>query len=137
ERVLPSLGEAGVDQVVLTDLVPDVAFGGVERPAAARVKGDGRMAQVLAKAVRDRGRPLREDLLVPFGLSSLRLSVAASERIVLAARRRYRRHNAARRYVENEVFSVLAGSARQEVSTDEVRERTRQLEVVRVALERM
>ena len=27
ERVLPSLGEAGVEQVVLADLVPDVRFG--------------------------------------------------------------------------------------------------------------
>ena len=30
ERVLPSLGEAGVEQVVLTDLVPDVRFGGID-----------------------------------------------------------------------------------------------------------
>ena len=46
ERVLPSLGEAGVEQVVLADLVPDVTFasttgnGGGEssptRPAGSR-----------------------------------------------------------------------------------------------------
>ena len=39
ERVLPSLGEAGVEQVVLADLVPDVRFAGVSgataEPAAA------------------------------------------------------------------------------------------------------
>ncbi len=40
ERVLPSLGEAGVELVVLADLVPDVQLGGTDTRAAARVKGD-------------------------------------------------------------------------------------------------
>ena len=63
EQVLPSLGEAGVELVVLADLVPDVAARRRRRPgAAARVKGDVRMAEVIAKAVRDRERPLRDDL---------------------------------------------------------------------------
>ena len=79
EQVLPSLGEAGVEQVVLADLVPDVEFA---RPAttgddwlAARVKGDVRMADVIDKAVRDRERPLRDDLVVPFRAGYLRLRV--------------------------------------------------------------
>src|SRR4051794_15863121 len=46
DRVLPSLGEAGVEQVVLADLVPEVDFGGVDSPFAARVKGDTRMSAV-------------------------------------------------------------------------------------------
>jgi len=55
ERVLPSLGEAGVEQVVLNDLVPDVHFGGRASQAAARVKGDPRTntdpeAPILARA---------------------------------------------------------------------------------------
>src|SRR3954469_14046968 len=44
ERVLPSLGEAGVEQVVLADLVPGVRFAGADGPGddrvSARVKGD-------------------------------------------------------------------------------------------------
>ncbi len=137
ERVLPSLGEAGVEQVVLSDLVPDVHFGAPESQASARVKGDVRMAQVLAKAVRDRGRPLREDLVVPFGLTSLRVPVAETERIVQAARRRYRRHNAARRFVEGELFAALAASSRDDLNVQTVRERTRHTDEIRVALERM
>jgi DNA helicase IV len=137
ERVLPSLGEAGVEQVVLTDLVPDVAFGAHDNQATARVKGDARMAHVLAKAVRDRERPLRDELVVPFGLANLRLSVAESERIVGAARRRFRRHNAGRRFVEHELYAALAASAPHEVGAEEVRERVRHLDVVRIALERM
>ena len=66
ERVLPSLGEAGVEQVVLADLVPDVRWAGPGGPGdtalAARVKGDARMSDVIDKAVRDRQRPLRQEL---------------------------------------------------------------------------
>ena len=137
ERVLPSLGEAGVEQVVLADLVPDVRFGAKDTVAAARIKGDARMADVLAKAIRDRERPLREDLVVPLGLTHLRLSVGESERILHAARRRFRRHNAGRRFVEQEVFAALAASSRLELSADDVRDRVRHVDVVRVALERM
>ena len=65
EQVLPSLGEAGVEQVVLADLVDDVEFGGNDTTFVARVKGDVRMSRVVEKAVRDRERPLRDDLIVP------------------------------------------------------------------------
>ena len=68
ERVLPSLGEAGVEQVVLADLVHDVqwaryAIDPPDNQLAARVKGDLRMSLVIDKAVTDRERPLREDLV--------------------------------------------------------------------------
>jgi DNA helicase IV len=137
EQVLPSLGEAGVELVVLADLVPDVDLGASETRASARVKGDARMARVLAKAVHDRERPLREDLVVPFGVTSLRLTVEASDRIVKAARRRFRRHNAARRFVETEVFAAMAATSRVDTTGDDVRDRTRHLDQVREALERM
>jgi DNA helicase IV len=137
DRVLPSLGEAGVELAVLSDLVPDVTFGATESLLAARVKGDVRMADVLAKAVRDRGRPLKDDLVVPFGVTNLRVRAAETEQIVRAARRRFRRHNAARRFVETELFGALTRSARIEVTVDDVRERTRHLDEVREALERM
>ncbi len=137
DQVLPSLGEAGVDLVVLADLVPDVELGASDSRPAARVKGDARMARVLAKAVHDRERPLREDLVVPYGVTTLRLTVADSDRIVKAARRRFRRHNAARRFVETEVFTALADSSHIETTPDRVRDRTRHLDEVREVFERM
>jgi DNA helicase IV len=137
ERVLPSLGEAGVEEVVLADLVPGVRFGRTESPFAARVKGDARMAEVVAKAVHDRERPLKQDLVVPYGLASLRLTAAESQRIVRSARRRFRRHNAGRRFIEGEVFAALAASGREALSPEIVRDRTRATDVVRQALERM
>lgn len=137
ERVLPSLGEAGVEQVVLADLVPDVHYGGTDSNLAARVKGDVRMSAVITKAARDRERPLREDLVVPFGVTYLRVSVEDSIRIVKAARRRYRRHNSARRWVEQEFYAALAASSRDEVTPGQVRDAVRGFDEVRAALERM
>ncbi|MET0143235.1 MAG: AAA family ATPase [Ilumatobacteraceae bacterium] len=143
ERVLPSLGEAGVEQVVLADLVPDVRWARAGEPGdsdlAARVKGDARMSAVIDQAVRDRERPLREDLRVPFRTGFVRLTAGESSRIVRAARRRYRRHNGGRRFVEAEVFAAMAATWRgaDPVTTAQVRDVVRQLPEVRVALERM
>ena len=137
EQVLPSLGEAGVEMAVLADLVPDARFQGYDRGLAARVKGDLRMARVLGRAVRDRGRRLRHDLVVGYGLQHLRLSRDASAHIVDEARRRYRRHNAARRFVDAEVFAALAASGRGDLDPGEVRDRLRHDPSVREALEWM
>jgi DNA helicase IV len=137
ERVLPSLGEAGVELGVLADLVPEPVGDEPEPRLAARVKGDRRMVPVLGRAVRDRQRPLRRDLVVGFGLQSLWCSVADSERIVAAARRRSRHHNAGRRLVEQALWETLAASARTPVEEAEVRERLRRTDEVRAALEWM
>jgi DNA helicase IV len=134
---LEDQGEAGVEQLVLSDLVQDVDFGGRDEPFTARVKGTPKMAAVIAKAIRDRERALREDLVIPYGSFFLRLRAEESARIVKGARRRYRRHNAGRRWVENEVWAALADSSREELSPDVVRENVRALDDVRAALERM
>lgn len=143
ERVLPSLGEAGVEQAVLADLVPDVKWAryGIDpadSPLAAKVKGDLRMSLVIDQAVTDRERPLREDLVVPFRTGYLRLTVAESQRIVRQAQRRYRRHNAARKWVEGEVWQAMIATSRiGELTVTEVKEGVRSLPEVRIALERM
>ena len=138
ERVLPSLGEAGVEQVVLADLVPGVAVSHRENPEVAAVKGDVRMTRMIDRAVDDRERPLREDLVVPFRSGYLRLTVEDSRRIVRQARRRNRRHNASRRIVENEMWETMAAGWRAgDAEPSEVREAVRRLPEVREALERM
>ena len=138
ERVLPSLGEAGVEQVVLADLVPGVAVSHRENPEVAAVKGDVRMTRMIDRAVDDRERPLREDLVVPFRSGYLRLTVEDSQRIVRQARRRNRRHNASRRIVENEMWETMAAGWRAgDAEPSEVREAVRRLPEVREALERM
>ncbi|HEX6424031.1 MAG TPA: ATP-binding domain-containing protein [Acidimicrobiales bacterium] len=137
ERVLPSLGEAGVELAVLADLVDDVRVRGRDAPATARIKGDARMARVLAKAVRDRERPLREPLRVPYGVQTLVVPAERTAEIVADARRRFRLHNAGRRFVESQLFLALAEVSRVPTTAEEVRERARLAPEVREALERM
>ncbi len=137
ERVLPSLGEAGIEQIVMADLVPDVRYGHRDNPLAATTKGDQRMIKVVAKAIRDRERPLREDLVIPFRTTFLRLTAHDSSRIIKAARRRYRHHNAGRRYVETEFYATLAATSRLETTPELVREAVSKLDEVWIALERM
>ncbi|MBW3580766.1 MAG: AAA family ATPase [Actinobacteria bacterium] len=137
DRVLPSLGEAGVELATLADLVPEAVGEGRERPETALMKGDLRMAAVLAKAVADRERPLRRDLVLGLGLQRLRCDVASSRRLVERARRRAGRHNAGRPLVEQGLWEVLARSARREVEPAEVREQLRRHDDVRAALEWM
>ncbi|MGN6695347.1 MAG: HelD family protein, partial [Aquihabitans sp.] len=137
EQVLPSLGESGVELAVLADLVDDVAIRGRDREAVARLKGHEVMGKVLAKAVRDRKRALRRPLRVGLGLQTLTLSVSVSSDIVRDARRRFRYHNAGRRFVEREVAFHLAESARTPLDPDEVWRQVRKHPDVRVALEEM
>lgn len=143
EQVLPSLGEAGVEQVVLSDLIPDVRFAArgeqIDGPLAARIKGDVRMSDVIDQAVNERERPLREDLVVPFRSGYVRLRAEETVRIVKHARRRFRRHNAARRWVESEVWSAMAATWRgaDEVTPRDVRSDVRSIPEVRIALDRM
>lgn len=137
EQVLPSLGEAGVEIAVLADLVPGVRVSGYDDEAVARAKGDLRMVDVMRRAVRDRQRPLREALRVPYGVQHLSVTPERSQQIVSQARRRFRTHNAGRRLVEQMLFEALAETSRTEDPPEVVRERTRRDPLVREALERM
>ena len=56
EQVLPSLGEAGVQLAVLSDLVPRVRVRGFDPEDVARVKGDPALSHVLLQATKDRER---------------------------------------------------------------------------------
>jgi DNA helicase IV len=72
-QVLPSLGEHAVVQTTFSDLVPEVVPGpgAGDLPDCERVKGDRRMAEVLARAVRLRFRHDDADLEVTLGLRRL------------------------------------------------------------------
>lgn len=111
ERVLPSLGEAGVEQVVLADLVRGHNFSIKDSEAVSRIKGDLRMSQIIATAIRDRQRSLRKDAEIAFGAGYLRLTVNQSKTLVSEGRRRFRRHNAANHWVETEIIATMIGTS--------------------------
>ena len=111
EHVLPSLGENGVELSTIGGLVSGSRSSGAEgSAAAARLKGDVRMATVLSRAVKDRQRPLREDIVVGYGSFRLRVSAAATADIVRIARRRPGPHNARRPLVERLLWQRLHDS---------------------------
>ncbi|HUR18227.1 MAG TPA: AAA family ATPase [Acidimicrobiales bacterium] len=99
-QVLPSLGESGVALSTIAGLVPGVRVRQLDTSLAARAKGDSRMAKVLARAVRDRQRPLKHPVQVGFEGFALRLGTSETEAIVASARRRPGTHNVRRRHVE-------------------------------------
>jgi len=142
ERVLPSLGEAGVQQAVLADLIPGVQFRRPDEPGDGRdttkVKGEDRMSDLIDNAIADRKRPLRADLEMPFGAGFVRLRAEESARIVRNAKRRFKRHNAGRRVVEGEFWSALADSYHDpEVGPRAVKDALRHTPEARAALDTM
>ena len=108
EQVLPSLGESGVTLSTVGGLVRSATVRGEDAPSVARLKGDPRMARVVARAVRTRQRPLRRPVAVPFGAVTLQLRPEDTAEIVAAVRRRPGTHNARRRLVEQLVVRRLA-----------------------------
>ncbi len=157
EQVLPSLGEYTV-----TLATPSILYAGSTRPSAtegqalAALKGDPRMARVLARAVETRQRPLKAPLQLSFRGERLALPVDATRQILFAARRSRGTHNARRSTLERRLARQLlsawraaaeqsaAAGRRARPSADEVREAgaelasgLRRMPSVREALERM
>ncbi len=134
EQVLPSLGEAGVELAVLADLVSGVRVAGRDHQLGARIKGDLRMVNVVRRAVKDRERPLRADLVVGMGIRKIRVPMAETVRIVAEAQRRFRTHNAGRRFVEQSLYEALAEHHPDPVDPEVVREQLGSTPEVREAL---
>lgn len=107
DNVLPSLGETGVVLSTVSGLVDDVPTRALETPAGAAIKGDSRMAKVVANAVRSRQRGLRHDLVVGYGPYRLRLTPADTAAIVASVRRRGGPHNPRRARIERLVAERL------------------------------
>ncbi len=88
EHVLPSLDESGVELSTVNGLFSGARPVGREEDDIARLKGDARMARVLARAVADRERPLRRTVEVAFGPRVLRITPEISAQVVATSKRR-------------------------------------------------
>ena len=111
DQVLPSLGETGVTLSTVSGLVSEIRVKEEGPAEVAKLKGDPRMAKVVARVVRTRQRALAEDVAVPYGALVLRLTTEDSRQIVEMARRRPGTHNARRRLVDHAVARLLAERA--------------------------
>jgi DNA helicase IV len=108
EHVLPSLGESGVTLSTISGIVHGIAPRAAEAPAVARLKGEARMARLVAQAVRTRQRPLRHPVDLPYGSTILRLTTDTTASVIAQARRRPGTHNSRRRFVEQMIVRRLA-----------------------------
>ncbi|OKJ84036.1 AAA family ATPase [Streptomyces sp. TSRI0107] len=96
EQVLPALGELTVRQATVDDLVAHVEVRGTDEAAAAVVKGDARMAQVLRRAVYSHVTMPTEPVVVVRGSRRWRVPAYELEEIVRELLDRDIRYGAAR-----------------------------------------
>jgi DNA helicase IV len=118
EQVLPSLGERDVLLSTVEELHPGVAATGREPAAAATVKGDLRMAGVLAAAVADRRRMPAEPLEIRLDGAAPRLEPDTCLRARDLALATARPHNQARAIFVREVASALARQVAEHMEED-------------------
>ncbi|MFF9865353.1 HelD family protein [Streptomyces sp. NPDC013953] len=96
EQVLPALGELEVRQATVDDLVAHVEVRGADDAAAALVKGDARMAEVLRRALYAHVTPPTEPLMVVRGSRRWRVPAYELEEMVRELLDRDIRYGAAR-----------------------------------------
>jgi DNA helicase IV len=108
ENVLPSLGESGVTLSTISGLVTNVDVRARDSEEVDRLKGDARMATLLARALRTRQRPLRQEVSIPVGRAIIVVRPEDTADIVERARRRPGNHNQRRSAVGRELAARLA-----------------------------
>ncbi|MFJ4523146.1 HelD family protein [Streptomyces sp. NPDC088810] len=96
EQVLPALGELSVQQATVDDLVAQVEVRGTDEAAAAIVKGDARMAEVLRRALYSHVSMPGEPVVVVRGSRRWRVPAYELEEIVRELLTRDIRYGAAR-----------------------------------------
>ncbi|MFJ4951445.1 HelD family protein [Streptomyces sp. NPDC088760] len=96
EQVLPALGELSVQQATVDDLVAQVKVRGTDEAAAAIVKGDARMAEVLRRALYSHVSMPGEPVVVVRGSRRWRVPAYELEEIVRELLARDIRYGAAR-----------------------------------------
>ena len=116
EQVLPSLGEDEVQLATITGLKPQLKSVTLETPIVAALKGDARMAGVLRRALADRQRPPRADVVVLFDGVRLRIPRRDCRRIAQRAQAKPGTHNERRPVVERMVIDRLIAQYREKMA---------------------
>ncbi|MFD9949073.1 HelD family protein [Nonomuraea sp. NPDC059023] len=144
EQVLPSLGETDVLLSTVGELYPGLNATARDRPPTAALKGDIRMAEVIARAVRDRQRVQRKPVQLPLGRYTLTIEPGMLDAARNKAVRSRRPHNQARTVFVRSILNALARQAAKKIGKGlidddelaDLREELRTEQVVRTALNR-
>ncbi|GAA3102389.1 HelD family protein [Streptosporangium carneum] len=145
EQVLPSLGETDVLLSTVAELYPGVTATVRERPEVAAVKGDARMAQVVARAVRERQRVPRKPVEIRLDRYTLKLEGRVLDAARNRAARSRRPHNEARGIFVRHLLNALARQAAHQIGKGtidddelaDIREELRTEQPVKAALNRL
>jgi DNA helicase IV len=108
--VLPALGEIDVTQATVDDLLP-VAVTGIERPHAAPILHDVRMAQILQRALAATVQRPVEPIEISDGSYRWRISVDALRRVVDDVRRENPPYGTGRERVRARTVALLQRQA--------------------------
>ncbi|NBM20542.1 ATP-binding domain-containing protein [Streptomyces sp. GC420] len=117
-NVLPSLGETGVLLATLGELFPGVRATGTDTPEAAAVKGDARMAGVLARVVADRQRLPDPVIGIEHDRETLYLDHEAAALARAHARDTGLPHNPARPHFAARVLDILTEQLADRIGAD-------------------
>ena len=136
-NVLPALGELDVKQTTVGDLVATTAVRGTDSEAAAVVKGDARMAEVLHRALWASLRPPAEPVVVPRGVRRFRVSRLELDELVMELRARGVRYGSGREMLEHRIAHVILTQMEEagEACDDRTHESVRRSRPVRAAAE--
>src|SRR5690349_821836 len=138
-NVLPALGELDVAQSSVTDLLASVPVRAADAPAAARLKGEARMAEVLRRALWERLAEPAEALVLARG--SRRWRVGSWQLAELAAELRERgvRYGTGREMLSHRIAHVVLSMMEEagESCDDRTHEAVRRTRPVRAAVDQM
>ncbi|MEU6224674.1 ATP-binding domain-containing protein [Streptomyces sp. NPDC047042] len=107
EQVLPALGELEVKQATVDDLVAHVEVRGTDDAAAAVIKGDARMAEVLRRAVHSHVTLPTEPVVVVRGSRRWRIPAYELEGVVRELLDRGIRYGAAREALPQRIAHLV------------------------------
>jgi hypothetical protein len=136
-NVLPALGELDVTQTTVGELVASVPVRGTDAEAAAIVKGDARMAEVLRRALWSSIRRPADAVMLPRGSRRWRVPAYQLGELVDELRTRGVRYGAAREMLEHRIAHVILTQmeAAGEACDDRTHESVRRSRPVRSAVD--
>ncbi len=136
-NVLPALGELNVSQTTLADLLAQVPVRATESAAAARVKGDTRMAEVLRRALWAGLRTPAEPVLLARGSRRWRVPATEVDGLVAELRDRGVRYAAGRDMLSHRIAHVILTrmEAAGETCDDRTHDAVRRSRPVRAAVD--
>lgn len=117
-EVVPSLGEDHVVMATSTDLGPEVSVTGTDPDDVARLKGDERMARVLARALLGFEQPVKTQTEIGCGRYVLRIDPGAVRALVARARKEPGSHNERVPFVRAGVHDLVADEFARRVRAD-------------------